>query len=164
MNSLLNLTLNSRPIILVVEDYEDARQCLVELLGRRGFDTDQAGDVREAVAMFNARCADSLPCYDAMISDIHLPSASGLGLLRAVRAVRSRLPVFMVTAYDDEAIKGLVQEQGAEYDTKPVDPAAFVEKVAISASAYHANKPIETHPPLKLEDVILEMMGRVENS
>ena len=57
-----------------------------------------------------------------LVSDINMPGLSGLDLLPAVKARRPDLPVFMISAYSDEARVRAALERGAsKFITKPVD-------------------------------------------
>lgn len=57
-----------------------------------------------------------------LLSDINMPGMDGLGLLREVKHRHADLPVFMVSAYDDDDRRRKASEYGAaEFVTKPVD-------------------------------------------
>ena len=58
-------------------------------------------DVRlfsSATALLNS---GGLPDIDCLISDVAMPEMDGLGLVRAVRAARSGLPVILITGRPD---------------------------------------------------------------
>ena len=66
--------------------------------------------------------------HDAMILDLRIPGISGLEVCRRLRAVRSQLPILMLTACDapEDIVAGL--DAGADdYMTKPF---AFAELLA----------------------------------
>lgn len=65
-----------------------------------------------------------------ILSDINMPGMSGIELLRHIRAARPNLPVFMITAYDDEATHAEAMENGAnDYIGKPIDFSALKERI-----------------------------------
>lgn len=71
-------------------------------------------------------CIDNEP--DLVIVDYMMPELDGLGFIEALRAApgRSELPVLMITANDDKAIRYEALERGAtDFLTKPVDTAEF---------------------------------------
>ena len=57
-----------------------------------------------------------------LLSDINMPGMSGLDLLPVVKERRPELPVFMISAYGDEATVATALARGAnKFVTKPVD-------------------------------------------
>jgi len=65
-----------------------------------------------------------------ILSDINMPGMSGLELLRAIKGHRPDLPVFMITAYDDESTYREVMEIGADdYIAKPIDFQSLKQKM-----------------------------------
>jgi len=78
--------------ILVVESDAETRRNLSRFLAAHGYHVDEAGDGEEGLD--RAGGAD-LP-YDIILLDDHLPDATGLEMLSALRAVsRGSLVVFM---------------------------------------------------------------------
>lgn len=67
------------PLVLVVEDEEDLREELLELLAMRGFRVLGASDVEEATRLLR-----SAPGPLSLLSDLRLPGGSGLDLIRLV--------------------------------------------------------------------------------
>ena len=67
-------------LILVVDDYPDARLLLSYVLEDAGFQLVFAGDGPEAIAMARARRPD------AIVMDLHLPGMSGIEATRVLRA------------------------------------------------------------------------------
>jgi CheY-like chemotaxis protein len=85
-----------RPLVVVAEDRADERALMATLLGLRGFDVIAAADGREAL--------DAVFAYgpDAVVSDLGMPNLDGLGLCRALRALRryATLPIIVYTGTD----------------------------------------------------------------
>ena len=82
------------PRILIVEDFEDARELYAEFLRLRGFEVTGAADGPEALHL-------ALPAhYDLIILDLALPRMDGLAVLRALRADPStaRTPIIILSA------------------------------------------------------------------
>src|SRR4029450_4829800 len=73
-----------RPRILVVEDHEDSREMLRQLLELEGYDVEVAADGRLGVDAALAR-----PPMVALI-DLGLPGLDGFGGARAIREVLGR--------------------------------------------------------------------------
>ena len=110
-------------LILVVDDEPD-----VEILFRQQFRRDLRS------GRFVMEFAQSAPAAlqrigDAqgvslilILSDINMPGMTGLELLPKAKALRSDVPVIMITAYGDEDTKRRALEGGAEtLLTKPID-------------------------------------------
>ncbi len=105
------------PHVLLVDDDVELVSLLNFYLRSDGFRVSQAHEGETAVRM-----AFATPAPDIAVIDVMMPGASGIEVLRQIRA-RSRLPVLMLTARgDDESrIQGL--ELGADdYVAKPCTP------------------------------------------
>jgi len=100
--------------LMVVDDAPDTREVLQRILASRGFKVFAAESVPEAV-----RLLESTP-VDLVITDLKMPGASGLDLIRHVRENYRDTEVMMITGYP--SIEGAVQalKSGAEdYLSKP---------------------------------------------
>ncbi|MHC4478915.1 MAG: sigma-54-dependent transcriptional regulator [Planctomycetota bacterium] len=100
--------------ILVVDDEELVRDFLKEALTRRGYHIDLAEDGKKAKAIIKDES------YDLVLTDLKMPSVSGLDLLRFVKAHHPDTQVIMMTAYGtiENAVEAM--RLGAfEYITKP---------------------------------------------
>lgn len=113
------------PSVLVVEDDENMRDVLRELLELRGFDTRVARTGAEALE--SARSAG--PPAVAIV-DIHLPDADGIGLLAELRDISGLTELVVLTgqATVDSAVRAM-RERSHDYLIKPVDPDRIVESV-----------------------------------
>jgi two-component system, sensor histidine kinase len=113
--------------VLVVDDQEPARFVKVQTLRRAGFEVDEAGTGRGALALF----ARSTP--DVVICDVNLPDISGTEVSRTIKTSSTIPPVQImqvsntaVTAADH--VRGL--EQGADvYLIEPIDASVLVAAV-----------------------------------
>jgi DNA-binding NarL/FixJ family response regulator len=112
--------------ILVADDDPHSREVLVVRLAAQGYQTLQAGDGEEALAIARAERPDLL------LLDVMMPRQDGLAVCRALRADPGLpfMPIILVTARTEtrDVVAGL--EAGAdEYLTKPVEAAALVARV-----------------------------------
>ena len=112
--------------ILVVEDQEDNRQILRDLLGNAGYQLVEAGNGEEAIA------AVTTQRFDLILMDIQLPVMDGYEATRRIRSnpELNSIPIIAVTSYaltGDEA-KALAAGCNA-YITKPYSPRALLAKV-----------------------------------
>ena len=109
--------------VLVVEDLEDSRQSLQDLLqlGVPHTEVDTAEDGLKALEMLAERP------YALVITDLRMPKASGMGLLRAIKERCMSCAVIIVTGHGGvkEAVEAM--RLGAyDFLTKPVDPQQLV--------------------------------------
>jgi DNA-binding NtrC family response regulator len=102
--------------ILVVDDEIRYRELYSRVLRDAGFAVQEAEDAGTAMRLLTAQPPAMV------VSDVRMPGASGLDLLRQVRVNHPGLPFLLVTAYADvrEAVDAL--KLGAvDYLAKPVD-------------------------------------------
>src|SRR5262244_3273788 len=88
--------------ILVADDEQNLRRVLAALLRREGHDVVQAATGLEAI--------DRLADVDVVITDLRMPGADGMEVLRTASRSHPHIPVIMITAYGSvgqavEAIK-----------------------------------------------------------
>ena len=112
--------------ILVVEDTEDNRQILRDLLTAAGYDIIEATDGATGVAM----AADQLP--DLILMDIQLPVIDGYEATRRIKAdpATRHIPIVAVTSYALAGDETKTREAGCDgYIAKPYSPRNLLEKV-----------------------------------
>jgi two-component system cell cycle response regulator DivK len=105
--------------ILIVEDQEDLRGVLRDLLTGSGYDVAEATDGRDGVA----RAKSERP--DLILMDIQLPVLDGYEATRQIKAVPelAATPIIAVSSFamkgDEEKARGAGCDQ---YVTKPYSP------------------------------------------
>jgi len=110
----------SRARILVVEDEAYVRESLLAILASRRFDAVGAASVSEALAEL-ARSP-----VDVVLSDLRMPGADGLELLKRLQATSPELPVVLLTGHGTVASAVECLKAGAaDYILKPADPDAL---------------------------------------
>jgi DNA-binding NtrC family response regulator len=111
--------------ILVVEDLEDSRESLQELLETAlRVDVDAAEDGSRAMQMIAQHS------YALVITDLRMPKASGMWLLREIKDRQVSCAVVVVTGHGGvrEAVEAM--RLGAyDFLTKPLDPQQLVMMV-----------------------------------
>jgi CheY-like chemotaxis protein len=110
----------TRPIILLVEDYEDSRQMLTLLLQDMDYSVLPAANGKEALAEVATND------IDLVLTDFNLPDMTGPAVVRSVRRLRDGLgrhvPCIMLTAFDGDEHRALAAEAGCEvFLNKPPD-------------------------------------------
>jgi len=102
--------------VLVVDDEPDVRELLVEYFRNRGWPVASASDGRAAVSAIERAPAR----YGLILTDLQLPGADGLAVLRAAKAANPSCYVVIITGYAslDSAIQA-VRLGAYDYLTKP---------------------------------------------
>lgn len=103
--------------VLVVEDTQDTREALCDLLGHHGYRVDAVQDGRAAL-----RQANQIR-YDAVVLDMRLPDIDGLSVLKTLIELDATLPVIVLTAYvSSESKIGSFSKGAFAYLPKPYNP------------------------------------------
>ena len=108
--------------ILVVDDDDDLRQTIGDVLALTGHDVVQAVDGRAALAQLRATR------FDLILTDLRMPGMDGWELLAALRTDwrLEHIPVCVVSA---EAEAGLPLPASTRFIRKPFELAALVRIV-----------------------------------
>lgn len=82
------------PVVLVVDDNDDARQMYAELLARWGFRVRMAADGEQALA-----AADELPAV--IVMDLAMPGLNGWEATRRLKTAErtKHIPIIVLTAH-----------------------------------------------------------------
>ena len=123
-------------LVWVVDDDEAIRYVLERALGRAGYKTQSFGSVTAVSAALD----DSQPAV--IITDIRLPDADGLSVLKALEERGIEVPVIAMTAFSDldQAVSAF-QSGVFDYLSKPFDLDKVLAVVA-RASAVPAAAPV----------------------
>ncbi len=112
--------------ILVIEDQEDNRAILRDLLNSAGFDVIEAVNGREGVDLAAAEKPDLI------LMDIQLPVMDGYEATRQIKAIPAlaSIPVIAVTSYALSGDEAKATAAGCDgYVTKPFRPRDLLAKV-----------------------------------
>jgi CheY-like chemotaxis protein len=110
---------NSKPTILVVDDFDDTRLLLRTWLERKGFRVIEAENGNQAVAQAESKRPDLI------IMDLEMPELDGLAATRKIRRMKEleRVPVLAVSAYGAEQFRDDALAAGCdEYVSTPFEP------------------------------------------
>jgi two-component system response regulator HydG len=102
--------------VLVAEDDREMLELVEQVLRDEGYAVLTARDGREALAAIEAGK------FDVVVSDVKMPGASGIDVLRTARARTLHQPVVLMTAFGsiDAAVEAM-KEGAYSYITKPFD-------------------------------------------
>jgi CheY-like chemotaxis protein len=114
------------PLVLVVDDYQDAREMYAEYLKASGFRVEEACTGVEAVA----KAREVKP--DCILMDLSLPGIDGWEATRQLKADSStrHIPVVAITGHASELASRDARAAGcAAFVLKPALPDAVVAEV-----------------------------------
>ena len=109
----------SKPVILVVDDFDDTRLLLRTWLERKGFLVIEAENGIEAVSQAETNRPDLI------IMDLEMPELDGLAATRKIRNVKEleKVPVLAVSAYGADQFRDDAIAAGCnEYVSTPFEP------------------------------------------
>jgi DNA-binding NtrC family response regulator len=110
--------------VLIVEDEENARQFLAQLLRDSGYDVIEAGTLGEADKVLARGDAE------VVLLDVQLPDGYGPDLLSRLHREQPSLPVIMITGYGDIDMAVAAMNNGAlDFIQKPVKMARLKQSL-----------------------------------
>jgi len=108
--------MSAKGSILIVDDEQEIRESLMQILGIEGYRLDSAATADEGMKKIEEGV------FDLVLLDISLPDRHGLEVLRTIRRENPDIGVIMITAYDSSQMAFQASKEGAEsYITKPWD-------------------------------------------
>src|SRR5574341_1815868 len=114
--------------ILIVDDERSMRDVLSIMLKRAGYDVTIASDGEEAITHIDKEL------FDLVITDLKMPKAGGLDVLRAVKESAPESVVLIITAFASAESAVEAMKLGAyDYLTKPfqVDEVQLISRNAL---------------------------------
>jgi len=116
--------------ILFVEDHGDTAEMMGLLLSMNGHEVEHASDVASALEAAGRRP------FDLLISDLGLPDASGLELMRELRRRGTAVPGIALSGYGQEDdVRNSLAAGFAAHLTKPASPDKLADTIVRVASA-----------------------------
>ena len=158
--------------VLVVDDEPDVRELLVEFFRDLGFRVAAASDGRAAITAIERAPTR----FWLVLTDIIMPGADGLAVLRAAKAANPAIHVVIVTGYAslDSAVEA-VRLGASDYVSKPftlgqieVVTQRLTERLALEEENRQLTRRVQrdgaagTDPPIERLDAIDLRLGRVE--
>jgi FixJ family two-component response regulator len=116
-------------LVAIVEDNAAMRKSIDRLLRAHGYGTVAFPSAEEFLA------SDAAERARVLVLDNHLPGMSGIELCRRLQDARSRLPVVLVTAYEDEGARADALAAGcSHYLQKPFEAERLIEAIQSSTA------------------------------
>jgi FixJ family two-component response regulator len=140
-----------RPLVLIVDDDEEIRSALEELLLSVGIDARCFGSTQQ---LLHADLADRPGC---LILDVRLPGASGLDLQQHLASNGNTRPIIFLSGHGDIAMTVQAMKAGAvDFLTKPVRDqtlldavtAAIEKDISLRTAARHVKQHVDRYAKL----------------
>ncbi len=111
--------------VLLVEDDDDNRELMAEVLAASGCEVLSASSGQDGLKQLSEHSVD------VVVTDIGMPGMGGLELARAAKRIAPRVPVVVVTGWAER--DDIAAARGRDVDAvliKPVDPDALTRTVS----------------------------------
>jgi CheY-like chemotaxis protein len=110
--------------VLLVEDDDDNRELMAEVLAASGCEVLSASSGQEGLRKLSEHSVD------VVVTDVGMPGMGGLEMARAAKAIAPKVPVVVVTGWAER--DDIASARGRDVDAvliKPVDPDALTQMV-----------------------------------
>ncbi len=109
--------------VLLVEDDDDNRELMAEVLAGAGFEVVTAASGSEGLKSLSERSVD------VIVTDVGMPGMGGLELAAAAKRVAPSVPIIVVTGWAEREDISSAREIDAVL-VKPVDPDTLAQAVS----------------------------------
>jgi len=142
--------------VLIVEDNPISATVLEHTLDKHGHDTITAHDGEQALT-----CLESHPEIELVITDIMMPNADGVELVRRIkeRDEWNEIPILVCTSLRPESVNQRLAEQGWKYLFKPIRADSLMQKVN---EAFAQEREILQDPELTMSQIGIDSKGFAE--
>jgi len=111
-------------LVYVIDDDESVRRALQRLLRSAGFEVKAFSSAKE---FLESEGLDGRAC---VVLDIHMPGLSGFDVQERLASKEIRMPVIIVSAFDDAETRERARRLGAvAFFRKPVDGQALIDAI-----------------------------------
>jgi two-component system, sensor histidine kinase ChiS len=133
--------------VLIVEDNPISSTVLEHTLDKHGYETITTHDGEEALT-----CLESHPEIELVITDIVMPNADGVELVRRIkeRDEWNEIPILVCTSLRPETIHQRLAGQGWKYLIKPIRANSLMQKVT---EAFAQKRQILQEPELTMSQI-----------
>jgi DNA-binding response OmpR family regulator len=109
--------------VMIVEDDESAREMMDAVLSQAGFQVATAASGEAALELLHRSR------FSLVLLDVHMPRIDGLAVLAAMRALRRKPPVLMVSAdTQSDVIRRAIDLGCVGYLAKPFAPKDLIQR------------------------------------
>ena len=120
-------TINTEPVVFVVDDDIDVREGLKSVMGSVGLRCEVFASPRK---FLERKTADTVSC---LVLDVRLPGMSGLDFQAELARTHANIPIIFITGHGDIPMSVRAMKAGAvEFLTKPVREQTLLDAVRVA--------------------------------
>ena len=123
-------------VVFLAEDDDEMRALVAGALRDSGYRVVEAMDGGEMLQMVRDAVYDDIEKPDLIVMDVRMPMRSGLWLLRTIRRTRWDVPVIIMTAFGDRAVR----DEAAAFDAVFVDKPFDVDDLRTTVTNIHLKR------------------------
>lgn len=145
--------------VLVIDDEKDICLLLEKFLNKKGFDCTAVSDEDDGFKLIKANT------YDLVITDLKLPTISGIDLLRKIKILSPNTKVIIITGYSD--IKTAVEAirfGASDYVSKPLYPDELLSAIKEALKEPETSSPKTDKKEISKTSPTNYVLGRSKNS
>lgn len=127
--------INGKPLILAVDDEENIRNLITYTFEEHNLEVMTAENGKAAITIL-----ENNP-IDVIITDLLMPTMTGLALIREMKKRKNAIPIIIITAYGNtEMVKEIIAEGVFRLIEKPLDFDILVPIVQDAIENKNKNK------------------------
>ena len=110
--------------VLIVDDDENFRSTLSDILLLNNWNVDEVGDGYKAIDLIKQKF------YDAILLDVNMPGIDGIRTFTEIKKIQPNAVVFMITAHDADKVRDLLDTGVTTLLQKPLDVEKLAEMIS----------------------------------
>ncbi|AGH50717.1 two component LuxR family transcriptional regulator [Sphingomonas sp. MM-1] len=128
-------TADEAPLVLIVDDDEEVRTAIEELMLSVGMEAHGFGSTRDLLE------SSLLQQASCLVLDVRMPGSSGLDLQQRLSAAGISRPIVFLTGYGDIPMSVQAMKAGAiDFLTKPVRDQTLIDAVITGVECYEKQR------------------------
>jgi two-component system, OmpR family, phosphate regulon response regulator PhoB len=129
--------------VLVIEDDDDSREAMVQILKMEGYRPSSAADGKTGVN----KAREVVP--DLILLDLNLPDIHGKQIIQMLRKDQSldRTPILVLTASGRMEAQSAIEMGANAYFIKPIEFDTLLRSIPLVKGSIHAAKQCELREP-----------------
>lgn len=123
---------NSKPLVLAIDDEHNIRDLLKYTLEPHDMEVITAENGKSAITILEKEDVD------VIVTDLLMPSMTGLALIRELKKRKSVIPIIIITAYSNsDMVQEIVREGVFRLIEKPLDFEVLVPIIRSALESKH---------------------------
>jgi len=116
--------LNKKLAVIIIDDDDNYRETLSDILSFNDWDIDTASDGYKAINMVRQKQ------YDVALLDVNMPGIDGVETFKELKKIRPDMIVFMMTANNIDPLKNLLEKGVSTIMQKPFNVEEVVKMIS----------------------------------